>query len=241
MTISKDEHTVKRYDQELAHLRTLVMEMGGLVEEQISRALKALDDEDVASAREVIARDHAVNNFEVKADEAAIALVALRQPLGSDLRLVLSLYKAVTDLERIGDEAERIARMVVHLYDSSMNPPTNRLLRDVMTMGTLASTMLHDALDSLARMDVQKALAVTQGDQELDNEFQAGLRRIMTFMMEDPRVIGHAINVIFMIRGLERIGDHSKNIAEYVVYQVKGKDVRHTHLSDTELAALKAP
>jgi phosphate transport system protein len=241
MTISKEEHTVKRYDHELAHLRTLVMEMGGLVEDQIGRAIKALDDEDVAAAREVIARDQVVNSFEMKADEAAVTLVALRQPLGSDLRLVLSLYKAVTDLERIGDEAERVARMVVHLYDTVLNPPTNRLLRDVMNMATLASTMLHDALDALARMDVQKALAVAQGDQELDNEFQAGLRQLMTFMMEDPRIIGHAINVIFMIRSLERIGDHAKNIAEYVIYQVKGKDVRHTHLSAEEVAALKAP
>jgi phosphate transport system protein len=228
MAVSKQEHTVKRYDQEIAHLRSLVLEMGGLVEDQINKAIKALDDEDINGAREVVARDHLVNGLEVKADEESINLIALRQPLGSDLRTIMSLYKTVTDLERIGDEAEKIARMVVHIYNSNTSPPSNRLFRDILSMSKLAANMLHDSLDALARLDVDKAIAVTQGDTELDSEFQAALRRLITYMMEDTRTIGHSIDVIFMIKALERIGDHAKNIAEYVIYLVKGKDIRHT-------------
>ena len=242
MSISKDEHTVKRYDQELTHLRQLVMEMGGIVEDQINRAIKALDDEDIQAAREVIARDQVINGLELRADEASVSLVALRQPLGSDLRLIMSLHKAVTDLERIGDEAERIARMVVHMYDSTSLPPNGRLLRDVMSMAQLASQILHDALDALARVDADKALQILQSDHELDDEFQSGMRRLMTFMMEDSRIIGQAIDVIFMLRSLERIGDHAKNLAEYVVYLAKGKDIRHTAAlqEDTPQAAVAA-
>jgi len=227
MTISKEEHTVKRFDQELASLRSLVMEMGGLVEDQVNRAIKALDDEDLSTAQEVVARDYLVNSLEVKADEECIRLIALRQPMGSDLRLIMSLFKAITDLERIGDEAEKIARMVSEIYGGNMNPPNNKLLRYVMSMAKLAIDMLHGCLDAMARLDVEKAVAIAQGDEELNAEFQVALRHLVTYMIEDPRNIGHTINVTFMIRALERIGDHAKNIAEYVIYQVKGKDIRH--------------
>jgi phosphate transport system protein len=232
MTIGKSEHTVKRYDQELAHLRSLALEMGGLVEEQIGRAVKALDDEDIASAREVIARDHIVNGLEVKANEAIVTLIALRQPAGSDLRLVISLAKTITDLERVGDEAEKIARMVVHTYDTNHNPPNARLFRDVFNMAKLAGGMLRDTLDALARLDVDKAVEIAQQDQELDKEYQSALRRLITFMMEDVRTVGHAIDVMFMVKALERIGDHAKNIAEYIIYMVKGKDLRHTDIKE---------
>jgi phosphate transport system protein len=234
MPISKDEHIVKRYDQELANLRNLVLEMGGLVEEQIKRAMQALEDQDVASAREVIARDQLVNGLEIKIDEASTSLVALRQPLASDLRLIMSMHKAVTDLERIGDEAERIARMVVHLYDTAASPPSNQLFRDVEAMAALATNMLHTALDALARLDEQKAVQIVQSDHQLDDQFQDGLRRLITYMMADPRIVGDAINILFMLRSLERIGDHAKNIGEYVVYLVKGKDIRHAALSHTD-------
>lgn len=226
MTVSTEGHTVKRYDQQLGNLRSLVLEMGGLVEDQITRAVQALQDEDLVAAREVIARDHVVNGFDVRADEEVVNLLALRQPVGSDLRLILSMAKTVTDLERIGDEAEKIARMTARMYDGT-NIPHAKLLRDVASMAKLAVAMLHGALDALARMDVATALAIAKGDDELDGEFQSSLRRLATFMMEDPRTIGHAIDAIFIIKALERIGDHSKNIAEYVVYLVKGKDVRH--------------
>ena len=226
MAISQDAHTVKQFDVQLANLRNLVLEMGGLVEEQIKRAIQALDDEDITAAREVISRDQIINGLQVKADEDCVSIIALRQPLGSDLRLIMSLSKIVTDLERIGDEAEKIARMTVKIYEGIGSPPSAKLLRDVVPMAKLAQDMLHGCLDALARLDVEKAVEVAQGDDELDQEFQSALRRLITYMMEDPRTIGHAINVIFIVKALERIGDHSKNIAEYIIYLVKGKDVR---------------
>ncbi|MEE4377481.1 MAG: phosphate signaling complex protein PhoU [Candidatus Competibacteraceae bacterium] len=238
MVITKDEHTVKSYDQDLSNLRNLVLEMGGLVEDQINRALKALDDEDLTAARDVIAKDQAVNAMHLKADEESVNLLALRQPLGSDLRSIMSLAKTANDLERIGDEAEKVARMVVHIYDSPTSPPSNRLFRDVMSTARLAVEMLRGSLDALARLDVEKALTVAKRDAELDREFQSALRYLITYMMEDVRTIGHAINVIFMIKSLERIGDHAKNIAEYVIYLVKGTDIRHASVDDIEQGLL---
>ena len=222
-----DEHTVKRFDQELDELTALVLKMGGLVQEQIGNAMAALREEDVDMAREVIARDHVVNFMEVQADEQAVNLLALRQPMGRDLRTIMSLGKTVTDLERIGDEAERIARMTVHMYDSGAVVPNSTLLRDTHSMARLAKQMLNDALDSLARLDVDQALEVARFDAELDSEFQSALRRLATYLLEDPRNVGHTLNVTFVLKSLERIGDHAKNIAEYVIYLVKGKDVRH--------------
>jgi len=239
MPISYDAHTVKQFDVQLANLRNLVLEMGGLVEDQIQQAIKALDDEDPTAAREVIARDQIINGMQVKTDEDSVSLIALRQPLGSDLRLIMSLSKIVTDLERIGDEAEKIARMTVKTYDAASNPPSAKLLRDVTPMARQAISMLHGCLDALARLDMEKAVEVARGDEELDQEFQSALRRLITYMMEDPRVIGHAINVLFIIKALERIGDHSKNIAEYIIYLVKGKDVRHVNLKALAQDALE--
>jgi len=239
MAISQDAHTVKQFDIQLANLRNLVLEMGGLVEEQIKHAIQALDDEDLTAAREVIARDQVINGLQVKTDEDCVSLIALRQPLGSDLRLIMSLSKIVTDLERIGDEAEKIARMTIKIYEGIGSPPSAKLLRDVTPMAKLAQNMLHGCLDALARLDVEKAVEVAQGDDELDQEFQSALRRLITYMMEDPRTIGHAINVIFIVKALERIGDHSKNIAEYLIYLVKGKDVRHVSMDVLVQDALK--
>ncbi len=235
--MSTEGHTVKRYDQQLGSLRSLVLEMGGLVEDQIQRAVQALLEEDLAVAREVVARDHVVNGFDVRADEEVVSLLALRQPMAGDLRMILSMAKTVTDLERIGDEAEKIARMAVRMYDGT-SAPNARLLRDVGGMAKLASMMLHGALDALARMDVERALEIAKGDDELDSEYQSALRRLVTFMMEDPRTIGHALDVLFIVKALERIGDHSKNIAEYVIYLVKGKDVRHTKLENLSADSL---
>ncbi|HNW79643.1 MAG TPA: phosphate signaling complex protein PhoU [Candidatus Competibacteraceae bacterium] len=237
MPISHDAHTVKQFDIQLANLRNLVLEMGGLVEDQIQRAIQALDDEDLSEAREVVSRDQIINGLQVKADEDCISIIALRQPVGVDLRMIMSLSKAVTDLERIGDEAEKIARMTVKTYDGVSSPPSAKLLRDIAPMAKQATSMLHGCLDALARLDVERAVQVARGDDELDQEFQSALRRLITYMMEDPRTIGHAINVIFIIKALERIGDHSKNIAEYIIYLVKGKDVRHIKTEDLSSAA----
>lgn len=232
----KNEHILKRFDQELQALQHQIMEMGGLVENQMQHAVTALYDEDLRLAREVIARDHQVNALEVKIDDEIARIVARLQPMGKDMRMVLSLSKTVTDLERIGDEAQRIARMTVHIYETSSGAPQTRLLRDIKHMAQLAADMLRGSLDALARLDVEQALAITRGDQELDEQFRDALRRLITFMMEDPRTIGHAIDVIFMIKALERIGDHAKNIAEYVVYMVKGRDVRHLSATDLQAA-----
>ena len=238
MPISHDAHTVKQFDAQLANLRNLVLEMGGLVEDQIKYAVKSLDDEVLTLAREVIARDQIINGLQVKIDEDTITLIATRQPVGSDLRLIMSLSKAVTDLERIGDEAEKIARMTIKTYDVVSSPPSAKLLRDVTPMAKLATDMLHGCLDALARVDVEMAVNVARGDDNLDQEFQSALRRLITYMMEDPRTIGHAISVLFIIKALERIGDHAKNIAEYIIYLVKGKDVRHVSMDTLEKDAL---
>ncbi|MFZ1643874.1 MAG: phosphate signaling complex protein PhoU [Candidatus Contendobacter sp.] len=226
MTISQDAHTVKQFDVQLANLRNMVLEMGGLVEDQIKRAIVALDEEDITTSREVIARDRLINGLQVKADEDCVSMIALRQPLGSDLRMIMSLSNTVTDLERIGDGAKKIARMTVQMYDSVSSPPSAKLLRDVSPMAELAGDMLHDCLDALARLDVEKALTIINNDDALDQEFQSALRRLITYMMEDSRTIGHAINVVFIIKALERIGDHCKNIAEHIVYLVEGKNIQ---------------
>jgi len=227
MAQATGEHTVKSYDQELSDLNTLVLRMGGLVQEQLERAMQALRESDVDLARDVIARDHVVNFMDVQADERTVNLLARRQPMGRDLRTIMSLEKSVTDLERVGDEAERIARMTIHLVESGRPQPSPKLLRDTYGMARLAGIMLKDALDALARLDVDLALEVAKGDAELDGEFQSALRRLATFLMEDSRNVGHVINVTLVLKSIERIGDHAKNIAEYVVYLVKGKDVRH--------------
>lgn len=234
MAISQDVHTVKQFDIQLDNLRNLVLEMGGLVEEQLKHAVQALDDEDLSVAREVIARDRAIiNGMKIKVDEDSVSLIALRQPMGSDLRMVMSLSNTANDLERIGDGAKKIARMTLQIYDGVSNPPSARLLRDVGPTAKLALEMLHGSLDALARLDVEKALQVAQGDEELDQEFQSALRRLITFMMEDSRTIGHAINVIFMIKALERVGDHCKNIAEHIVYLVEGKHAWYARADQT--------
>ncbi|MDS4028498.1 MAG: phosphate signaling complex protein PhoU [Candidatus Contendobacter sp.] len=226
MAISQEAHTVKQFDVQLANLRNMVLEMGGLAEDQIKRAIAALDEEDMVATREVIARDRIINGLQLKADEDCINLIALRQPLGSDLRMIMSLANTVTDLERIGDGAKKIARMTLQIYDGDASPPNARLLRDVRPIAELAAGMLHDSLDALARLDVEKALTIIHSDDELDQEFQSALRRLITYMMEDSRTIGHAINVVFIVKALERIGDHCKNIAEHIVYLVEGKNIQ---------------
>ena len=227
-----DQHTVKRFDEELNNLQSLVLKMGGLVQEQIEGAIKALDDEDLDAARRIASRDQLVNRYNVQVDEESVKLLARRQPMGSDLRLIVALEKAVTDLERIGDEAAKIAQMVLRIYDSDGNAPNHGLLRDVPPMAQLALRLLTGALDSLARMDTAKAMEVARRDADLDEAFGAAIRHLSTYVMEDPRNMGHAINTVLILKALERMGDHSKNIAEYVVYYVKGKDIRRVEGKD---------
>ena len=237
MAISQDAHTVKQFDIQLANLRNLVLEMGGLAEDQLKRAIAALGDENMNASREVISRDRLVNGMQLKADEDCITIIALRQPAGGDLRMIISLANTVTDLERIGDGAKKIARMAIQIYDGVSSPPSAKLLRDVRPMSDLAADMLHDCLDALARLDVEKALTIISRDDELDQEFQSALRRLITYMMEDSRTIGHAINVLFIIKALERIGDHCKNIAEHIVYLVEGKSIQQRRNIDADMVS----
>ena len=227
MEAEVNPHIVKSFDEQIGSVRSLMMEMGGMVEDQLQRAVHVLHTEDVEAARDVIARDHTVNALDVKLDEDIINFIALRQPLGGDLRTIVAIAKAVTDLERIGDEAQKIARMTVQMYGSDQNPPNKRLLRNIRPMAVRASALLRKSLNSFARLDVEEAVQVAQDDSELDEDLSAALRELMTYVMEDPRVIGHAMKVVWVVKALERIGDHAKNISEYTIFLVKGKDVRH--------------
>lgn len=237
MNSEQRTHTVKQYDEELTALRQLVLDMGALVKEQIAQAVAALERGDVETADLVIHRDHEVNDYDVKIDDETVALIARRQPVASDLRLLMSMIKTVADLERIGDKAKKIGRMTLLFSQHATHPSNAGLLRDVSTMAKLALEMLQGALDALARLDVVAAVSIARGDQALDAEYQAALRRLITYMMEDPRVIGQAIDILFVVKALERVGDHAKNIAEYVIYLVKGKDVRHASLEHLSEAA----
>lgn len=227
MPLSTQEHTVKRYDEELGRLRTLVLEMGTMVLDQVRRAVDALQKGDAESAREVIDRDHVVNGIDVVADQISVNLLALRQPMGSDLRTIMALSKAVSDIERIGDEAGKIARMALQLSENQGSHPNAELLRDVNNMSRLAQHMLQGSLDAVKHLDLEKAVQVIKGDDELDSEFQGALRRLTTYIMDDHRNVGHIIDVVFVLKALERVGDHAKNIAEYVVYLIEGKHIRH--------------
>jgi len=218
------EHISKQFDAELEMVRTRVLQMGGLVEEQIIKAIDGLSSGDMAAIDDVIAGDHRVNAMEVELDESCSRIIAKRQPAAGDLRLIIAIIKTITDLERIGDEAEKIARMakLVHSAERLHMP---RL--ELKHVAGLAIDMLRKSLDAFARLDSAAAAQVVRQDELVDDEFRSILRQLITFMMEDPRTITRSLEVLFVAKALERIGDHSKNMAEYVVYMVEGKDVRH--------------
>jgi phosphate transport system protein len=222
-------HTVHRFDQELTHLHALFLEMGGLVRTQLGQSLKALDGKDLALAHKVILQDNDVDALEKKSDEETVRLLARRGPVGRDLRLVVAVTKAVTDLERIGDEASKIADITLALYDNDTPDPNAGLLRDVAYMGELAIGMLDRALQAFEHIDAQAAARVAAGQTELDDEFSDSMRRLVTYILEDGRNVGHAIRVVLAMKALERVGDHAKNIAEFVTYLVSGQDIRHQH------------
>jgi len=223
----EEGHTVRRYDAELSHVSMSVLEMGGLVLDQTQTALRALRDQDLALARSVVDRDHCANELGVQIDEELVSVIARRGPLARDLRMVIALSKAVTDLERVGDEAAKIAGMILSLYGQSRSHPSTHLTRDIYVMGELAVGMLRQALEAYDTVDTEKAEVLAFGQSELDAEFQSALRRQATFILEDARTVGHVINTVLIVKSLERIGDHARNLAEYIVYMVKGQGVRH--------------
>lgn len=227
-----NEHIAKQFDLELETVRAQVLRMGGLVEEQISQAVDALHEGKMELALEVIANDHRVNGLEVNIDERCTHIIARRQPTASDLRLLIAIIKTITDLERIGDEAEKIARMARLIHESGrLHAP---LPIDLRPAAQLAVRMLGRSLDAFARLDCNSAAQVLRDDQDVDESFRAILRQLITFMMEDPRTISNSIEILFAAKAIERIGDHAKNMAEYVIYLVKGKDVRHTSVEEIE-------
>ncbi len=226
------EHTYKQFDADLEMVRARVLEMGGLVEEQVNRAIDALINGDVKAAEAVIATDHQVNALEVATDEACTQIIALRQPAAVDLRMILTIIKTITDLERIGDEAAKIARYALRVYESDriITPRYS----EIKYMAGLTLKMLRESLDAFARLDASAAGAVARQDIEVDEEFHLITRHLITYMMEDPRTISTFIDLMFVVKAIERIGDHAKNVSEYVVFMVKGKDVRHTSIEELE-------
>lgn len=226
------EHISKRFDADLEEVRTRVLQMGGFVEEQIERAIDALTEGNETIIDQVIDNDHRVNAMEVSIDEICSQIIARRQPTASDLRMIMTVIKTITDLERIGDEAAKIARMARLIYSADrLHAPR---FVEVKHVAQIASGMLHQALDAFARLDLNAAARIVRQDELVDEEFRAILRQLITFMMEDPRKISTSLEILFVAKAIERIGDHAKNMSEYVVYMVKGKDVRHVTADEIE-------
>ncbi len=229
-------HYLEKYDEELESVRARVLAMGGVVELQIGNAINALYRNDPLMAEDVIKADMRVNSFEIAIDEQCSQILARHQPAAGDLRFLIAVIKAITDLERIGDQAERVARMAAKLAERDR--PRNQYA-DIHTLGERVLLMVHEALDAFGRMDAELAVKVARQDITVDREYEAIMRQQITYMMEDPRTISRALDVLWAIRALERIGDHARNICEYVIYLVKGKDVRHTSFEEMEAIAIK--
>jgi phosphate transport system protein len=228
----QSEHISKQYDADLEAVRAKVLEMGALVEQQFVDAIESLIKANTALAKSVIKKDDLVNALEVQIDEDCSHIIARRQPAAGDLRMVLMMIKSITDLERIGDEAAKIARYA--LKSSEADRLLSPRFVEIKAMAYTAREMLHMALDAFARSDATKVVEIAQMDREVDEQYQAAIRQLLTFMLEDPRTISSSLEVIFMAKAVERIGDHAKNIAEYVVYMVQGKDVRHSSIEDIQ-------
>ncbi|MEN8213452.1 MAG: phosphate signaling complex protein PhoU [Pseudomonadota bacterium] len=223
------QHISQRFNEELEEVRSLVMNMGGMVEQQVNDGVQALLKADAQLGEKVASSDYVVNAMEVDIDEQCTLILARRQPAASDLRLVVSIIKTITDLERIGDEAEQLGIAAIKLADQNTKPSRYVELRH---LGDHVRGMLHDALDAFARMDVNAALETIRAATVLNDECDAISRQLILQMMEDPRQIKNALQVQWCARSLERIGDHAENICEYVVYLVKGRDVRHISLDE---------
>lgn len=218
------DHTMRQYDVELDDMRTRVLQMGGYVEQQVVSALNGFMEGDMTLIERVIENDHRVNELEVEMDDACAQIIARRQPTAKDLRSVMSISKSVTDLERIGDEAKKIAKVARTLHQ---NEPAVRPRVQLRHLGGLAVEQLRKSLDAMARMDMDAAAEVVREDRELDTEFKSVMRQLITYMMEDPRTISRGIDILFAAKALERIGDHAKNMSEQTIFLVHGRDVRH--------------
>lgn len=233
-----DKHLSTQFDSELTGVSSKVMEMGGLVEAQIKLAIQALSQFSVEAAKQVSEAESRVNAMEVEIDRELSSIIARRQPTARDLRLLIAISKTTANLERAGDEADKIARMVKSILHSGLQGGSARALPsgDLRLAADLASNQLRKALDSFARLDTAVAVGILKEDDLIDKEFDGFVRKLITYMMEDPRTISASLDLLFVAKAIERIGDHAKNIAEVVIYIVKGTDVRHTTMAEIESA-----
>ena len=225
------QHSSTQFNEALESIRNRLMEMGGLVEKQVVDALEALLRADSGLAEKVLTTEDRVDALEIQIDEESARVLALRHPAASDLRLIIAVSKAVSDLERIGDESAKIAAMALQLAEEGESP---RGYVEVRHIGNHVRNMLRDTLDAFARFDADKAVEVAAEDSEVDMEYRSAMRALVTFMMEDPRAITRVLNIIWSLRALERIGDHARNISEQVIFLVKGTDVRHISIDQME-------
>jgi len=229
-----EKHLSTQFDAELSEISTRVLEMGGLVESQVAQAIYALTNFSEATASDVLTREEQVNTMEVEIDRALSSILARRQPTARDLRLLIAISKSIANLERVGDEAARVARTVQRLISAGVSTRMRLPVADLKFESELAIAQLRKALDAFARLDVEKALEVLKQDDQIDQEFEGLLRKLITFMMEDPRTISSSIDLVFVAKAIERVGDHAKNLAEQIIYIVKGADVRHNSLEAVE-------
>ena len=229
-----DKHLSTQFDAELAGISNRVLEMGGLVESQVAQAIYALTHFSGETASQVLTQEERVNQMEVEVDRDLWAIIARRQPTARDLRLLIAVSKSIANLERVGDEAARIARTVQRLINSGVSSRLRLPVADLAFGADLAIAQLRKALDAFARLDTARALEVLKQDDQIDQEFDGLLRKLITYMMEDPRTISSSIDLVFVAKAIERVGDHAKNVAEAIIYVVKGTDVRHTAMADVE-------
>jgi phosphate transport system protein len=222
-----EKHLSSQFDSELNTVSSRVMELGGMVEAQIHQAVYALQEFDSEAADRVTETEHRVNAMEIEIDRELSSIIARRQPTARDLRLLIAISKTIGNLERIGDEATRIARTVQRLMNSGVSSRLRLPVADIAFGANLATAQLRKVLDAFARLDVGRALEVLKQDDEIDKEFDGLLRKLITYMMEDPRTISSSIDLVFVAKAIERVGDHAKNLSEQIIYIVKGTDVRH--------------
>ena len=236
-TADLSQHISRRFNEDLERVRTQMLERGGFVEQQLARAILALVEGDSLMGEQVARDDLKVNTMELSLDEECSRILATRAPAAGDLRLIVAIIKGITDLERMGDECEKIGYLAARL--ATQERPADKY-REVKHLGRIVQEMVRDSLDAFARMDPEAALRVARRDSLVDEEYEAIQRQSITFMMEDPRQIRRALDVMWAVRALERIGDHAKNICEYVVYMVHGKDIRHVSLDEAEISLGKS-
>ncbi len=229
-----DKHLSTQFDAELSGISTRVLEMGGLVESQVAQAVYALTNFRGEIASQVLVLEETVNTMEVEIDRDLSTIIARRQPTARDLRLLIAISKTIANLERVGDEAARIARTVQRLVNAGVSSRMRLPVSDLVFESELAIKQLRKALDAFARLDVEQALEVLKQDDQIDQEFEGLMRKLVTFMMEDPRTISSCIDLVFVAKAIERVGDHAKNLAEQIIYVVKGTDVRHHPIETVE-------